>query len=159
MQTDMTALVLYDSRYGNTEKIAEAIGAGIGGAAPVQAINQVDAAALPKVDLLVVGCPTHGGRPTESLQAWLGRIPAEKLANVKVAAFDTRLPAADQGFALRALIGIIGFAAPRILKRLKSSGGIAFKEAEGFIVEGKEGPLRGGELERASQWGRALAGS
>lgn len=155
----MTALVVFDSRYGNTEKIAEAIGSGVGEGAPVSPIEGVDAATLGDFGLLIVGSPTQGGRPTAALQSWLARIPAGRLAGVRVASFDTRMPAREQGFALRTLMGVIGWAAPRILKALLARGGIAAAEAEGFIVEGREGPLRNGELERATRWGATLAGA
>lgn len=153
----MSALVVYDSRYGNTEKVARAIGSGMGEGTPVWSIGATDPAALPPLDLLVVGSPTQGGRPTASLQAWLGRIPAGKLDGVRVAAFDTRMSKVEQGFFLRTLMGFIGFAAPPILKSLEAAGGIAAGTAEGFIVEGREGPLRKGEHERAAAWGSALS--
>ena len=79
------------------------------------------------------------------------------LAGIKVAAFDTRLSGADVNIGLKLLMGLIGYAGPRIEKALASRGGVVVTTAEGFIVTGKEGPLRRGELERASLWGRTLS--
>lgn len=152
----MTTLVVYDSRYGNTEKVATAVGRGIGAGIAARPIAEVDPTTLPALDLLVVGSPTQGGQPSAALRAWLGRIPQSGLASAKVAAFDTRMPLKEQIFPLRALMGIIGFAAPRILAALKTSGGTVAAAAEGFIVEGRDGPLREGELERAARWGGGL---
>ena len=152
----MSALVVYDTRYGNTEKIASAIASGLGDRVPVHSIDKIDPAALPALDLLVVGSPTQGGRPTADLNAWLARFPPGKLSGVRVAAFDTRIQAREQGFMLRTLMGVIGYAAPPILKGLVEAGGVAGAAAEGFIVEGREGPLRDGEPERAAAWGKAL---
>lgn len=152
----MTALVVYDSAYGNTHRIAEDIARGIGDGVPARRLGEACPEALAGVDLLVVGSPTQGGRATAATQAWLGRLPA--LSGARIAAFDTRIAAAEQGFALRALMGIIGYAAPRIHKALVAAGGKSAAAPEGFIVGGKEGPLREGESERAAAWGRALAG-
>ena len=153
----MTALVVYDSRYGNTAEIAKNIASAIPGGADVRLLADVDAATLPKVDLLVVGSPTHGGRPTPAMQAWLTRVPAAALANVRCAAFDTRLPTLDQNLALRWLMRVIGFAAPRIAKTLVLRRGVLATAPAGFLVDGSEGPLREGERERAATWARALA--
>jgi flavodoxin len=152
----MTTLVIYDSAYGNTGKIAQAI-AEATGSVGAESIAGVDAGHLPPTNLLIVGSPTQGGRPTAAMTAWLERIPAGSLAGLRVAAFDTRLPVGDQNFALRMLMGLIGYAAPRILKALEARGGRVAATAEGFIVTGKEGPLRDGEIERAAQWAAALA--
>jgi flavodoxin I len=151
----VTALVVYDSAYGNTEKIAAAIGAAIPGS-EVRRIGAVDPAALPVLGRLIVGSPTQGGQPTKATQAWLAAIPKDRLAGVEVAAFDTRMAASDQGLALRFIMGVIGYAASRILTALEARGGSSIASAEGFVVNGKEGPLHEGELDRAGAWARAL---
>jgi flavodoxin len=148
----MSALIIYDSAYGNTAKVAQAIGAALPGGAAVHRITDIAPSSLPRVDLLIVGSPTQGGRPTAAMQEWLAAIPRERVDGVDVAAFDTRIAASEQGFALRLLIGVIGYASPRILKSLEAKGGVAAAAAEGFIVEGKEGPMARGELERAAAW-------
>jgi hypothetical protein len=153
----VTTLVVYDSAYGNTERIATAIAAAIPGAG-VYRIGAIDPANLPAIDRLIVGSPTQGGQPTKATQSWLAFIPQGRLANVGVAAFDTRLAAADQGFALRLVMGVIGYAAPRILSALGAKGGSVIAGAEGFVVNGKEGPLHQGELERAVTWAGGLVG-
>jgi len=102
-------------------------------------------------DLVFVGAPTHGGRPSEPMKEFLGKIQAAGLEGAKVAAFDTRL---KSGWAR-----IFGFAAGRIAKDLKKKGATPVGSAEGFFVEGTEGPLKEGELERASGWAREMAES
>lgn len=152
----MSTLIVYDSGYGNTAKVAHAIAAALPGGAAVHRITDIAPSSLPRHSLLIVGSPTHGGRPSQAMQDWLAGIPRGNLAGVEVAAFDTRLATGQQGFALRLLMGVIGFAAPRILKVLETKGGTAVASAEGFIVQGKEGPVAPGELDRAALWGRAL---
>ena len=152
----MKSLVVYDSTYGNTKLIAEAIAEGIGGETRALPVSEASSSDLSSVDLLVVGSPTQGGRATPAIKAFLGNIPAAALQNTNTAAFDTRISAKDQGIALRTLMGVIGYAAPRIAKDLQAKGGRMAAAPEGFIVEEKEGPLRRGESERAAAWARGL---
>jgi flavodoxin I len=141
----MKALVIYDSAYGNTEQVAQAIGASIG--AVVRLASDVRAADLDGVELLVVGSPTHGGWPGEALARWLKTPP--RLEGVKVAAFDTRVDS-KLGRAL------FGFAAPRMARMLEKSGGRLVTPPEGFFVLGDCGPLKAGELERAAEWAKRM---
>lgn len=89
----MTALVLYDSLYGNTERIAEAIAQAVvqalaevasepGGARAVR-VREVDPSALEGCTLLVVGSPTHGGRPSADMQAFLKSLAGGDLQGVR----------------------------------------------------------------------------
>ena len=138
----MKALVIYDSTYGNTEKIARAIGEVIGG--QVSLVGEVIPANLNGFDLLFVGSPTHGGWYTEGMRDLLKASPA--LEGVSVAVFDTRTKKS-----------IFGFAAPRIARNLEKNGGKLAAPPEGFIVLGIQGPLLDGELERAAIWAQDIA--
>lgn len=70
-----------------------------------------------------------------------------------MAALDTRLSAEDiESPALRFIVKTGGYAAKRIANRLQKSGGELVAPPEGFFVEGTEGPLKDGELERAADW-------
>lgn len=155
----MNILIVYDSRYGNTEKVAQAIA---GGFAPSHAVTlmragDVNAAALTSTDLLIVGSPTHGGRATPAIQEFINKIPAGGLKNVRVTAFDTRFSASEKGFGLRLLMRLVGYAAGRIAKSLQAKGGHLVASPDGFIVEDKEGPLKEGELTRAADWAQRTA--
>ena len=152
----MSTTVVYDTGFGNTAKVAQAIAAALPGGAAIHRISDFAPGHLPQGGLLIAGSPTQGGRPTPAMLAWLNAIPADRLAGTAVCAFDTRMEVADQGFALRMIMGVIGYAAPRILKALEAKGGYANAEPAGFIVEGREGPLREGELERAAAWARRI---
>lgn len=59
----MKALIVYDSMYGNTEKIAKSIGGAITGDVKVLRISEVIPSELESLDFLIVGSPTQGGRP------------------------------------------------------------------------------------------------
>jgi flavodoxin len=147
----MKALVVYDSRYGHTKIIAEAIGAALPGEVEVVQVADATASGLRAYDLLVVGAPTHGARPSEDVQAFLNQIRPSALTGVGVAGFDTRMT--------NRLITLFGTAAPKIAKALKQKGGKLVGPPGGFYVTGGEGPLREGEVERASQWAQGLASS
>ena len=139
----MNVLVVYDSQYGNTEKIARAIGDAIPGVRVLHA-SEADPSELETVGLLIVGSPTHGGRPMGVVQIFLRKAPASAIEGVNVAAFDTRF---SSGFAK-----IFGYAAVRIVNTLKRKGGSLVVEPEGFIVEATKGPLKEGKLGRATSW-------
>jgi flavodoxin len=150
----MKTTVLYESQYGNTETIAGAIATAA--SAELRPVVTGEVFRLDPGDLLIVGCPTQGGRPTKAITAWLASLPDRGLEGISAAVFDTRFAPAEHGFGLRLLMRVIGFAAPRIASQLERKGATLVTPPEGFIVRGKEGPLKQGETERATAWARAL---
>ena len=151
----MKVLIIYDSFFGNTEQIAYAIGNALGSGEDVGTfrVSGVKIEQLTGLELLIVGSPTRGFRPTQAITGFLKRISNNDLKGVKVAAFDTRISTSDiESSALRFLVKIGGYAAKRIADRLKKSGGTLIMPPEGFFVKDKEGPLKEGELERAVDW-------
>jgi flavodoxin len=168
----MNALVLFESVYGNTRAVAEAIAEGLGGAEVVSVHDAGEPA--DDVELLVVGAPTHiHGLPTKrsiqagadaasgdggahvepdatedpNMRAWLGSLPRGR--HGRVAVFDTRLDKPTW---------FTGAASRGIAKRLRQHG-YDVVATESFLVTGSEGPLEPGELDRARSWGRELARS
>ena len=152
----LKSLVVYDSMYGNTEKIARSIGSAITGDVKVLHVNEVNPPELESIDLLIVGSPTQGFRPTKPVKTFIESIPGETVKGITVAAFDTRFAESDVGTALRILLKIGGYAAPHIGQALTKKGGNLAVPPEGFFVKGKEGPLKEGELERAATWAKGI---
>ncbi|HSN78280.1 MAG TPA: hypothetical protein VL334_24685 [Anaerolineae bacterium] len=161
----MKAIVVYESHWGNTAAVARAIADGIGPDAQALSTAEATGEALAGVDLLVAGSPLLGfNLPTESMlkgmaansakdptppdlshpsmRAWLEALPA---GSGCAAAFETRIWWSP------------GSAAKAILKRLEALGYRPVGKGERFIVEGKYGPLRAGQLEHAHAWGAELA--
>lgn len=149
----MGTLVVYDSVFGNTEKVARAMAG---------AFAKVDDCVVVKADAfspdrlrgrgrLVVGSPTRAFRPTPAVVAMLKALPDGALAGVDVMAFDTRVDIDRAPGILRFLAGIFGYAAEPIARRLQRQGGTLVLPPLGFVVDGSEGPLRAGELERAKE--------
>ena len=150
------AWVVYESMFGNTREVAQ-----------VEVHEVSTASPLPQgLDLLVVGGPTHAfglsrassrddaatkaHRPVESatmgVREWLAALDSATLPTA-YATFDTRVNHPR----------LPGSAAKKAAKRLHRLGGTASADPESFWVEGTEGPLVDGELERARGWGRELA--
>lgn len=139
----MKALVVYDSNYGNTYRIANVIAKQLHTKAI--SVNDFSIEDLDGVKLLVVGSPINGWRPTDKISKFLSNLNTVGLKDVKVAAFDTRVK-----------LFIHGDAATKILQALEKAGGEMIAKPKGFIVEGTEGPLGEGEADKAIDWARSL---
>lgn len=145
----MKTLIIYDSQFGNTERIAQAIANTLSefGQARAVHISQAHPTELREADLLVLGCPIQGWKPTPAMQTFLEHIPSGSLSSVRAACFDTRL---------RWPRWLRGSAADEISRQLRKRGCEPLVPPEGFLVKGKEGPLQSGEVERAASWARML---
>jgi flavodoxin len=146
----MKTLIVYDSIFGNTEQIAQAIGNALGSQKDVEIVRVSNAKPeqLMELELLIVGSPTYGGRPTPAIQDFLNKVSEPAIRGINVLAFDTRL--------LTRLVRIFGYAADKIADSLKKNGGTLIASPEGFFVKGKEGPLKEGEIERAASWAKII---
>ena len=142
----MKALVVYDSAYGNTKSVADAIAGSLDGLqASSVPVGDFKPDALEAGDLLVVGSPINGWRPTPKITELLSAFGKGSLAGVKAAAFDTRVR-----------MFIHGDAAKKITHALKAGGADIIAGPMPFYVKGSEGPLRDGEIEKAEGWARGL---
>ena len=169
----MRALVVYESVYGNTHRVAEAIARGLTSAGPVQVASVADARYenVHRYELVVVGGPTHAhgmsrpetrqsaiitsSREVDDLQhlepdaggmglrAWLDMLG---LCDGHAAAFDTRL----HGHPL-----LTGQASKGIAGMLRSHGFHLVAEPISFLVD-RHDHLLAGEEERAERWGAGL---
>lgn len=157
----MSSIVIYDSVFGNTAEIARAIATALEPAGPVRLVpaGEAKGLSLDGVDLLVVGSPTRGFRPTPAMDEILARLEAPAGRTLRAAVFDTRLDAEQiHPVPLRWVVNAGGYAAQRMAQALRERG-IEVTGAEGgFMVTGAEGPLKPGELERAGEWARAILG-
>jgi hypothetical protein len=175
----MRAVVVYESMFGNTHAIADAIGRGLGGAPePVDdvvviPVSEASRERLGDADLLVVGGPTHfhgmSRARTRSWAASTAKTPKKGLAlepdaqgpglrdwlrtlngdHSKCAAFDTRF---------RGSSFLRGRASKVINRRLRGHGYEAVAKPESFFVS-LENHLDPGEEVRAQEWGQRLGAS
>lgn len=137
----MNSLVIYDSNYGNTKQVAQAVAKEL----RTRAIAVSEKPKLENLDLIVVGSPINGWRPSAKMLEFLASLKENQLAGVKAATFDTRVK-----------LFIHGDAAGKIAKALERAGAQIITNPQPFYVKGKEGDLYEGELEKASEWGRKL---
>ena len=155
----MKVLIIYDSVFGNTEKIAQAIGNSLGSKENVETlrVSDVKLEQLIGLELLIVGSPTRVFKPIKAIMNFLNKIPLNVLKGVKVAAFDTRISTADvNSRLLNILVKLFGYAAKPIAYKLEKKGGSLIIPPEGFFVKDSEGPLKDGELERAADWAKLI---
>jgi hypothetical protein len=162
----MKALVVYESMFGNTRLIAEAVAGGLSSFLDVESVEVGQKPAMgAEVELVVVGGPTHAfgmTRPntrksaaeqTEEelvsrgigIREWIDALSAPAAAAL-AAAFDTRIDKPR----------VPGSAAAAAHRRLRKLGFVLPIAPESFFVDGMTGPLLAGEYERAHLWGEEL---
>jgi hypothetical protein len=170
-------MIVYESLYGNTKQIAEAVAVGIRRVDPTAVIDllpvtRAEGTVPDGVDLLVVGGPTH---------MWsLSRPSSRQSAKAAAARADSQLsvePDAPQEFGIREWLDqvvatairtaafdtrrsgpswLTGHASSGIARRLHKRNGTAPISRESFLVDKKE-RLVSGEIHRAQAWGWSLA--
>ena len=154
----MKAMVIYDSGFGNTAKIAQAISDGLSNGADnveLRQVGEVKPEQLQGLDVLIVGSPTQRCRPTPATSSFLESIPKNALKGIGVAGFDTRFTEEkidSMGFIVSKMLNFMGYAAKPISDKLKKKGGELVVPPEAFYVDDTEGPLMAGEFERAAEW-------
>lgn len=156
----MNYLVVYDSVFGNTEKIARAIGEELAksGQGETLRVTDVETGHLKDLDILLVGSPTRAFQPTPAVKDFFKGLPKSSLKGLRSAAFDTRADIKEVNNALLTfMVGIFGYAAGRIARKLAQKGAQVLTPEGAFFVNGSEGPLKEGELEKAAQWAHQIA--
>ena len=156
----MPSLIVYDSSFGNTKRVAEAIESGLGAFGTVRVLSAAEATSQPleRPDLLLLGSPTQRHRLSPASRAFLDALPRGSLKDVAAATFDTR-------YRMAALLS--GSAARDAASRLRRAGCRMIVPPESFFMERDVPPegekrrheleeLEAGELERAKEWGRAV---
>jgi flavorubredoxin len=157
----MRAVIVVESCFGNTSKVADAIIEGLDSAgADVETFAADSAPRRLSADLVLVGAPTHnlglptpasrnqaaqhgGTPPATGVREWIDDIEA---LDGRVIAFSTTTGGVFAGSAGKAIV--------KALKRRN----IRAERGADFTVAGTPGPIADGELERAREWGRTLEG-
>jgi hypothetical protein len=169
------AVVVYESMFGNTRKVAEAIARGLAefgepGEVVALPVSRADAAALARFDLIVVGGPTHMhtlSRPFSRRMAariaekpgsgvtleWNSGAPGLREWFARLGRLDARCAAFDTRGA--GLATFTGRAAKRIHRELRRHGARPVQRPRSFVM-GAHNVLAAGELRRAEAWGAEL---
>lgn len=145
----MKTFVVYDSGFGNTEQVAQALAEAlrIYGQVHIVRVEHTHPLELQGVDLLILGCPTQKWNTTPVMRSLIDYSSVPSLNRLSIACFDTRLDRPRW---------MTGSAAGRLVKQLREKGVTRLLPAESFLVEGMRGPLVSGELERAARWAQQL---
>lgn len=155
----MKVLVIYDSVYGNTQKIASVIAESARQSHEVTLlrVGSDAAAAIAGADYIFVGAPTQAFAPTKPMKEFLAGLPTDAFKGKRAAVFDTRanLETINSRF-FRRMIDRAGYAEKHISQQLHRLGAV-LDSSQGFLVDGREGPLTPGEISRAEEWGKKLA--
>jgi len=146
----MQTLVVYFSKFGNTQKVAEAIAEKLANNGNVRTISsdELTVDAMQEVDLVVMGSPTHNMNLPKAVQALFDSLPKRMLPGIPVAAFDT-------SYKMSAILSRFT-AAKKLSKKLRKLGGKPIIPPETFHVMEREGPLYEGEIERVQSWATSI---
>lgn len=158
----MKTVIIYDSYFGNTEKIANEIGKTISNSHEVEIhkVSNISYSVLDGADLLIIGSPTRAFNPTKPISSFIKGIPSNKLQGIKATVFDTRMDVnIVKSKVLNFFVKLFGYAAETMEKTLKNKGVQITAKSEWFYVLESEGPLKDGELEKASEWGKSIINS
>ena len=142
-------VVIYDTRFGNTERLAYALAEGLKEQSvevDCVKVDVVDINKLAEYDLMVVGGPTHAFGISKPMKDFIEKLKNVDLRGKKAFAFDTKLKSR-----------IAGSAAKGIEKHLERLGMSIVKPHSSAIVKGAEGPLEEGIEEKFKQIGAEMA--
>lgn len=164
-----SALVVYESLFDNTARVARAIVRGLqrsGFEAHSVPVTSLASTGPVQVDLMLVGAPTHafslsrpgtradavqqGAQPERArigAREWIAGVRPERFGTDLAAVFDTRAAK------VRRLPLAAGVTAARLLRR---RGFRLLRKPVAFLVDGTRGPLAPGEEERAERWGQMI---
>lgn len=141
------ALIIYDTKFGNTEKVAKTITEALSAKYEVtcKKVSETSISEIQEADLILIGSPTHAWNMSLNTKKLFNKLEKERFEGKIAAAFDTKLP---KWFA--------GSAAKKIEKRLKELGfGIALPYFNAYVTQ-VQGPLRDGEIERCREFSARL---
>jgi len=148
----MKGIVVYDTSYGNTKKIAETITEALkesGTEVDLFDVKDVKKLSAKDYNFLVLGSPTRFGTMSFAIRGFLGKVKSEEWVNKPFTAFDTENPENIEKKE--------GSAAEKIAERLRDKKMNQLLPVLKAVVLGQKGPLIEGEIERTKEYARKLA--
>jgi len=148
----MKGIVIFDTSYGNTKIISEAISETLkesGIEVDTFYVKDVKKLSAKDYSFLVLGSPTRFGTMSLAIRFFLGKVKSEEWMNKPFAAFDTENPENREKNEWSAAEKIAGS-----LRDKKMNQVVPVLKA---AVLGQKGPLQEGEIERAKEYARELA--
>lgn len=147
----MKALVVYDTKYGNTKLVAEKIAEGMreidGTETAIGDVKKVDLKKLASHDAILIGAPVHFGAPSRTISKFIDKLGKLDLGGKRAAVFDTYLKT-DFEKGVKPMEARINEKVPS-LKLISPGLSIQVKDMKGPITEG--------ELPKCVDFGRKIA--
>jgi len=144
-------IVVYESKYGNTKRVAETIIEGMKEISGIEAVlsepKAVDQSKLADFDAIVIGSPTHIGSATWGIRKFIGKLGKLNLEGKQAAVFDTYM-GKEYEKAVKKMEKQIGDKAPVVKLAVP---GLSIR------VEGMKGPITEGELLKCKEFGLKIA--
>lgn len=157
----MKIVIVYDSYFGNTEKIAAVMAHDLKSNHQVYLarIDELTPERLVGADLMVIGSPTRGFRPTPKITEFItDQVPTYDFGAIAI--FDTRADVKEiKNRFLTFLMSRAGYANDAMVKSLKKAHQPLVGEPGEFYVTGKEGPLESDEETKAVAWIQEIVAS
>jgi menaquinone-dependent protoporphyrinogen IX oxidase len=153
----MRGIVVFDTSYGNTKKIAETIAETLresGIDVDLFYVKDVKKLSAKDYDFLVLGSPTKFGTMSFAVKGFLGKVKSEEWMNKPFAAFDTENP---ENVEQSRIQNKEWSAAEKIAAKLKEKEMNQLLPVLKALVFGQKGPLVEGEIDRAKEYARTLA--
>jgi flavodoxin len=147
----VSVLIAHDTKYGNTQRVAETIAQGLQAIREVKAtvlnIKNVDKKTLPTFDAFLVGSPAHFGGPTGTTKDFIEQLGKLKLKGKRIAVFDTYIMNDFQKAATKMEERI----------RKKAPDFTLFSPGLSIKVAAMKGPIADGELPKCYEFGKRFA--
>ena len=145
------AIIVYESKYGNTKLVAEAIVSGIkeiSGAEPILAeLKKVRLDQITDFDAIEIGSPNHMGSATRSVRKFIDSLGKLNLEGKYVAVFDTYM-SSDFEKAVKKMEKQISEKVPQLKLAVP---GLSIR------VKGMRGPIDEGEIPKCKEFGVKIA--
>lgn len=154
----MKAIVLYDSRFGSTEKIAKCLETGLRASGRIETVvcastgDLLSIDSLKEYDILCIGAPTENMSASKSMKEFLGKLKDTDLSGKYGFAFDTKLDSRFSGSAAKYIEKELVNLGLRIIATRESAIVSSIKEG-GSMVGSR---LKEGEEKRIEEVGRLV---
>jgi flavodoxin len=143
-------IIIYESVYGNTKKVAEAIAKGVREIGDVECkvtkTYEIHTDDLTDYDIILFGCPNHNQEPARNMIKFIERAAIVNLEGKRGAAFDT-YTGGNKGIALSKLEQFIQKHLDGFVLNLK---GLSIE------VMDRKGPLVDGAINESQEYGRKI---
>jgi menaquinone-dependent protoporphyrinogen IX oxidase len=153
----MKGIVVYDTSYGNTKKVAETIAETLresGIEVDLFYVKDVKKLSAKDYNFLILGSPTRFGTMSFAMRSFLGKVKSEEWVNKPFTAFDTENP---ENIEKARAEKKEWSAAEKISGKLRDKKMNQLLPVLKAVVFGQKGPLKEGEIERAKDFARELA--